>query len=51
MTVKELMRRLASLPPDTIVFAWSDGNESHAYEVTEVDMYKNKPEDGILLSD
>lgn len=51
MTVKELIRKLRPLPPDTVVMAWSDGNESHAYEVTEIDEDKVRTERVVMLSD
>lgn len=51
MTVKELIRRLKPLPQDTTVCAWSDGNESHAYEVTEIDEDKVVTEGVVTLSD
>lgn len=51
MTVKELIQKLKSLPPETIVLAWSNGNESHEYEVTDVDKEKVKTKGVITLSD
>lgn len=36
MTIKELIEKLKLLPQEATVFAWSDGNEAHAYPVTEI---------------
>ena len=51
MTAKELIQRLKSLPPETVVFALSDGNEMHTYEVTEIEVDRVKTEGRITLTD
>lgn len=58
VTVKELIQRLMALPQrksmalpqEVTVLAWSDGNESHAYEVTEIDEEKIETEGIVILS-